>query len=215
MTDPKQKIVATAAAALLVLSPAASVAQEAGADDGAQQAQQQEQEQAGGAGPDTQSLRELAQEADQPDIAETDPVNETEMNEIGGRNDEIADGLGRGPAMGMGMGMADFPMLDLQGFAGQIYERGFRQGYIQGVADARERMILEMQEQRQEAQNRRMRMQSDEQQAPGTGRGQRGTIVVLPPGMSPEAFIERLMQDNERAMRGGMQDEDAATQDGN
>jgi hypothetical protein len=129
-------------------------------------------------------------------------------------------------------------MLDIEGFTETIYERGFRQGYIRGIADARDRFAMEMQrihdsermmdrmqggdgaqmpmrpqgrmgdetmpqpqgpapQARQGMQDREGRPDRQE------GRRDRGTIIVLPPGMSPEAFVDQLMRSNEDAMSDG------------
>lgn len=144
--------------------------------------------------------------------------------------------------------MGQTVMLDIEGFAQEIYERGFRQGYIRGVTDARTRMVRDIQRMRQQAarapmargsdsgqpasppvgaapaegmrqqgmqqppegmQQQRMQQQPQGMQQPGdmqqegpqmTRRdrgGERGTIIVLPPGVSPEAFIEQMMRANE------------------
>jgi hypothetical protein len=124
-------------------------------------------------------------------------------------------------------------MLDIEGFTEAIYERGFRQGYIRGIADARDRFAAEMQrihDGERMGMTGRMQGQHDPQQrrpqgqmGEGTanqqaqqdmqdwqgrpdrrsGGGERGTIIVLPPGLSPEAFIDQLMQANEDAMSDG------------
>ena len=112
-------------------------------------------------------------------------------------------------------------MLDIEGFSQAIYERGYRQGYLRGIADARERFMVEMQRmnaQRQQMMEQRPQTQPGGQQSGGSAMapgqpapqgqrdmpqggsgGERGSIIVLPPGVSPEMFIERLMQMNEGA----------------
>ena len=120
-------------------------------------------------------------------------------------------------------------MLDIEGFSQTIYERGFRQGYIRGVTDARTRFIGEMERMRQQGMLGAQRSRSGEpgrqdmqgagaEQSPGTvgeaqpapvpagstpppgyspGAEDRGTVIVLPPGVSPQAFIDQLMRANE------------------
>ncbi len=137
-------------------------------------------------------------------------------------------------------------MLDVEGFTEQIYERGFRQGYIRGISDARDRFAMEMQRARADrlgAMGQQQRMESaaggqlqpmpvnpgasqqegDQQQAAqGSNEGdttqprsqdgqqmtnemsgaeERGTIIVLPPGVTPEMFVEKLMRNS--AQQGG------------
>lgn len=130
-------------------------------------------------------------------------------------------------------------MLDLDAFAEAIYERGFRQGYFNGLADAREHVMEQIQQSRairEGAQAQRQVMESAiggqrppmpdqmqsgrSQQAGGAGgagndetdgtrrnmasnrAGERGAIIVLPPGMSPEAFVQRMVEMHNQAMGG-------------
>ncbi|SFP03218.1 hypothetical protein [Tranquillimonas alkanivorans] len=158
-----------------------------------------------------QPIEEAIEEADAPDTAETDPVNETASNEVGGP-----------PLTGDQMGQT--VMLDIDSFTQEIYERGFRQGYIRGIADARDRFVREMQVRRQQMMQGQQggmmdgqqpgqmmqgqqqgQMQQGEMRTPGDGPISEelaarpgGSIIVLPPGVSPEAFIQRMMEDNER-----------------
>src|SRR6056297_2254290 len=60
-----------------------------------------------------QPIERAIREADAPDIAETDPVNETAANEIGGS------------AVGDGQMM----ILEVESFAPDLYPRGFPQGH--------------------------------------------------------------------------------------
>ncbi|WP_375260887.1 hypothetical protein [Palleronia sp.] len=105
-------------------------------------------------------------------------------------------------------------MLDLDGFAQQIYERGYRQGYLSGISDGRQQVMQRMQNmQRQERD--RLRGEERPQQRGDRGSAQQGqnrsdrgsanqgsrssdqsggSVIVLPPGVSPEAFVEELMR---------------------
>lgn len=112
-------------------------------------------------------------------------------------------------------------MLDLDGFAQQIYERGYRQGYLNGISDGREQAMQAMRrmhgsDQRQERDrlrgeerpqqrgdgnaqqrgdgNAQQRGDSSSQQSSGSPQGSGGSVIVLPPGVSPEAFVEELMR---------------------
>jgi len=141
-----------------------------------------------------QPIERAITEADAPDIAETDPVNETAANEIGGS------------AVGDGQMM----ILDVESFAQDIYERGFRQGYVRGISDARVRFSQEMQqqEQRRQQQQAEAQQRADEErqrQAQGNaqddrprmmGTGDGGMILILPDGMTADAFMDRLMREN-------------------
>ena len=95
--------------------------------------------------------------------------------------------------------------LDLESFAQDVYERGFRQGYIRGATDARGRMMGEMQRMRraQMGDGGARSGSGSAQPAPPTAGAQPpasfrqqdgGSIVILPPGMSPEQFLQRLQQ---------------------
>ena len=90
-------------------------------------------------------------------------------------------------------------MLDLDVFAQQIYERAYRRGYMAGAANMRDRFDRRMRQlsrqQDREGRNRR----GDERSRSGMGANRDGgSIIVLPPGVSPEAFIERLQSDDSR-----------------
>jgi hypothetical protein len=111
--------------------------------------------------------------------------------------------------------------IDLESFAEDLYERGYRQGYIRGIRDARARMMQEMQRRQQEAdrqrqqnqqmgrllrrqiqgaqdqdmQQRRPRMQDEgPMRQPGGGQGSEtgGTILILPPGITPQMLMEQI-----------------------
>lgn len=86
-------------------------------------------------------------------------------------------------------------MLDVEAFSEALYERGYRQGYLRGVRDARMQMMRQM------GQARVDRQPAPTQQGQPQGGGgiqgmqpERGAVVVLPPGVSPEAFIRRLQE---------------------
>lgn len=104
-------------------------------------------------------------------------------------------------------------LLDIEGFSQELYERGFRQGYIRGVADARGRFLRELAEY-----NRRTGQNvADDVASPAAGlvtgamstdpqaggEMDQGAIVVLPPGMTPEMFLERLQAMNDAAQDSG------------
>lgn len=94
-------------------------------------------------------------------------------------------------------------MLDLDGFAQQIYERGYRQGYLSGLSDGREQMMSRMQSMQRMERDRlrgedrpqqRGGQQNDMMQPGGGSERSGGSVIVLPPGVSPEAFVEELMR---------------------
>ncbi len=166
------------------------------------------------------------------DLAEID----TPKSEVG-MTSQQAESATQGD-QGMMQGDQRLVMLDVEGFSQQIYERGYRQGYIRGISDARERFMMEMQRARAGRQGmigQRQRMESaaggqlqpkpanpqtsqqgdsNQQSAQGSstsdgamqpsaqgdtsmandtsGSNERGTIIVLPPGVTPETFLERL-----------------------
>lgn len=151
-----------------------------------------------------ESMAEKIEAADAPDTAETDPVNETAQNEIGG------------PPMG---GQGSPVVLDLKRLSMDLYERGYRQGYIRGVMEAREDMAAQL-----GALMRGKASPADASDAGGRdrsagsgasgGSGQDhdldrisnevaarpgGTIVILPEGMSPERFVERIASERDRS----------------
>ena len=75
-------------------------------------------------------------------------------------------------------------MLDVEAFGEALYGRGHRQGYLRGVGDAR------MQVMREAGQAWRHRRQA--QATPESGEA--GAVIVLLPGVRPEAFLRRLQQ---------------------
>lgn len=86
-------------------------------------------------------------------------------------------------------------MLDLDVFAQQIYERAYRRGYMAGAANMRDRFDRRMRQlSRQQDREDRSR-RGDERSRSGMGANRDGgSIIVLPPGVSPEDFIERLQR---------------------
>ena len=138
----------------------------------------------------------------------TDAVNDAEAPATDGINTT-------GPQMSNG-NAGQTIVMDIEGFAQQIYERGFRQGYVSGVSDARAQMMEQVRAMRQAQVQAGQGGQSGSGgeasgQSGGGETAQRqgdgpisdevaarpgGSIIVLPPGVSPERFIEQLMQQN-------------------
>jgi len=100
-------------------------------------------------------------------------------------------------------------MLDIEDFSQSVYERGFRQGYIRGLADARGHFLREL-----ARYNRRHDANAaDNVASPAAGavarlmapedreQTDRGAVVVLPPGMSAGEFIQQLQDMNDAAQR--------------
>ena len=100
-------------------------------------------------------------------------------------------------------------MIDVERFAQDLYERGYRQGYIRGATEARLQIVAELQRARQaqdmqgmQGQSMQGQQQAQQRPMPGQMQGgamggqqpQSGAVIVLPPGVSPEAFIEGLQQ---------------------
>lgn len=117
-----------------------------------------------------------------------------QQGQMPGQQGQIQGQQGQMPGGGQG-GMG--AMLDIEAFSQNIYERGFRQGYIRGIADARERFAqqMEMMQMRDRQMQQGQQGQMDQQQG-------RGSVVILPPGVSPEAFLEDLSRRNDM-MQGG------------
>lgn len=193
-----------------------------------------------------QDIMEKIEAADAPDTAETDPVNETESNEIGATTQMAQPNDMQGSA---GIGA----ILDLETLSHDIYERGYRQGYIRGVQEARQDFAMQLnylakREQLTESYQDWQTKQSDgsgsdqaqtgdsnNQQDENSGSGSEnqqaaanetdtgtssqnfdinrrssmmgarpgGTIVVLPDGVTPEQFIENLVDSRNNAMQAG------------
>ncbi|ROU00273.1 hypothetical protein [Histidinibacterium lentulum] len=172
----------------LMLSVAPVLAQTDEATDGDAQV---------GGPPTAQAIRE----ADAPDIGETDPVNETARTEIGGT---IAQ--------------------EIESFARLIYDSGYRAGYEEGLRDAQEAIVTEMRlraereqhgvsdlpEAGEDGQNGAgasaeetgvsgsAARSGDATAAEGEMRVERteggGTVIVLPPGVSPDEFLSLMMR---------------------
>ena len=223
MPTPRNLTLTASFAALLAAAPAMAQQNETQSGSEQQQTQQQQgqnqdstgeqdQQQTGTQGATDEEMPEAATgEGGMSDLAEVD----TPPGEIGGNT----------------------VVLDIEGFSQAIYERGFRQGYLRGIADARERLVSELERSRamrqgMAAQQGRSAMGGqevdpanpqgqaraggqasgrtgdamtggDERMSGGpSGMGERGSIIVLPPGVTPQMLIERLMEMNDAAQDG-------------
>ncbi|PWL34426.1 MAG: hypothetical protein DCO97_14355 [Marivita sp. XM-24bin2] len=214
---------------------------------------------------DEMTMEEKITAADAPDIAETDTMQERQLAQDQ-RNDPSASGMSgqsnnRMAMSGMlGMSGSDsgFRVMSLQSLGHDIYERGFRQGYIRGVQEAREDFANRLaflakrgqlmesyrdwnvtesttdndgasnqsqkQTQNQSQGSSQMNSGSDQtasNSADGMSGKQNnrdqydlnriseevrarpgGSIIVLPAGISPERFIENLVDSREEAISG-------------
>ena len=94
-------------------------------------------------------------------------------------------------------------MLDLDVFAQQIYERAYRRGYMAGAANMRDRFDRRMRQlSRQQDREDRSRRGDDRSRSGMGANRDGGSIIVLPPGVSPEDFIERLQRGATTQSRG-------------
>ena len=102
------------------------------------------------------------------------------------------DGSGQVPGAGV--------PFDLDEFAREMYEQGYRQGYVSGMTQMRAGMARRMRDAervrgerfRQQARDQREGMRQAIPNAYDDGQG--GTVIVLPRGMSPRQFMEQLSQ---------------------
>ncbi|WP_299784930.1 hypothetical protein [uncultured Marivita sp.] len=180
-----------------------------------------------------QTMTEKIEAADAPDTAETDPMNERERSST-----QMAQ------SQDQTQGAA---ILDLQSLSHDIYERGYRQGYIRGVQEARQDFAMQMRymakrdqlmenyqdwemtqsvgSNSDEAQNDQTDMMNsgsateNQQTAGAAGNSEAsssdietnmrsnmmrarpgGSIVILPAGISPERFIENLVDSRREAL---------------
>jgi hypothetical protein len=180
-----------------------------------------------------QTMTEKIEAADAPDTAETDPVNEREQNST-----QMAQ------SQGQSQGTA---ILDLQSLSHDIYERGYRQGYIRGVQEARQDFAMQLRymakrdqlmesyrdwqvtesdgSNSDQAQNDQTDMTNggDSTESQQTAESMSdseasnsdietnmrsnmmrarpgGSIVILPAGISPERFIENLVDSRREAL---------------
>jgi len=90
-------------------------------------------------GSSDQAIMEKIEAADAPDTAETDPVNETASNEIGSTNRQMGQSSQFTTQSG-----GNVTVMDLQSLSHDIYERGYRQGYIRGVQEARQDFAMQL-----------------------------------------------------------------------
>ena len=258
---------------------------------------------------DDSAIMEQIEAADAPDTAETDPVNETEDSQMAGSgtmdqsdtqgsdmatsdmlNQSDSDMAGSGMMNQSGSQMAGQTrqrsqgggaIMDLQTISQDIYERGYRQGYIRGVQEARQDFAMQMQylakrgqlmqnyqdwrsrqsggssdqssmnsngmsggmmnnssgqmmdgQSTQSSQNRSQRQNQSQSAMNNSQMGSNdsgstdmnrisnmvmarpgGSIVILPAGVSPERFIENLVNSRENAINsmnsGNMSDSDS------
>ncbi|WP_422074497.1 hypothetical protein [Tranquillimonas rosea] len=180
-----------------------------------------------------QPIEEAIEEADAPDTGESDAEGQTSaqgqdtaQSQSGVQDrpgSQMQGGQGMQPGQARGMtreNAGQTVMLDIEGFTETIYDRGYRQGYIRGMADARQGFIQQMRDrhmqqgmQHGDMGGEYMRDMPGDGPASGQqrpmprsgqsgGGGDRGAIIVLPQGVSPQAFVDRLMQENEQ-MSGG------------
>lgn len=110
-----------------------------------------------------------------------------------------ADAGGRTGGGGDMMGGAPF---DFDAFAQEMYEQGYRQGYVRAMTEMRARGMRQMRRQlgegdfqdrgrfRQQAQDTRQGMQQDVLRV-DDGQGNQ-TMVILPQGVSPQQFVQML-----------------------
>ena len=133
--------------------------------------------------------------ADAPTTGVTDPMGDTEA--ASGDMDETG---------------FDFESagVDMNEFARELYERGYRQGYVSALTDLRVRAADQMrrdQSMRTRAERDRASrdvQRRDMQRGDAPGRVQIGqdangdTLVILPPGMTPQMFLRQMsrMQGN-------------------
>jgi glycine/D-amino acid oxidase-like deaminating enzyme len=84
---------------------------------------------------------------------------------------------------------------DMEAFAREMFEQGYRQGYVSGLTQARTDAVRRMQE-RERAQQARAEMQREAERQRRTDAMQRGangeTVIILPPGVSPQEFLRSL-----------------------
>lgn len=97
-------------------------------------------------------------------------------------------------------------LLDIESFSEELYERGYRQGYVRGLADARRQVMrhmtrLDEQRERSRRAERRQAWRDHAQRQRQAVGGNDGAVVILPPGMSPQAFIRSLQERNEQSRR--------------
>lgn len=135
---------------------------------------------------------------------QTNQMGQTDGSDQMGQSDQATGSDPAGDSQSRAM------MLDLDGFAQQIYERGYRQGYLNGISDGRQQVMQHMQQQMNRQERDRLRGEERPQQrgeggaqqggdtssrqSGGTSEGSGGSVIVLPPGVSPEAFVEELMR---------------------
>ncbi|UWQ21071.1 hypothetical protein [Jannaschia sp. W003] len=175
---------------------------------------------------DTEEARETAgtiREADAPTMGETDAGDGAGRRMAGDATgeadgmapDDMASGGMHGEMHGMMHGGMDG--FDMEEFAREMFEQGYRQGYVAAMTRARADMgrmreraesRQTRREQRDQARMRRAAEARAAQQAEATRRmldGSGGgdapmrgeamggaTIIVLPEGMSPQQFVEQL-----------------------
>jgi len=95
--------------------------------------------------------------------------------------------------------------IDMETFAREMFEQGYRSGYVSGLTEMRTRAVRQIRDERarmRDAYQQRARMDrqnGDQTQGEAASdrpqvqqRGDGSTVILLPPGMTPQEF-QRLM----------------------
>ncbi len=160
-------------------------------------------------------LAEKVAEADGETVAETDaagaPVTvqapstqgSGRIDEIGREATEGTEDPARGSAMAgdlsqvqQGVVTSEGLPVDVQEFARQMFEQGYRQGYVSGLTEMRGQAMRQMRDQEVRFADQRRQiaqgLRAQERQAIEQRRQDGGTVLVLPAGMTAQEFIAQI-----------------------
>jgi hypothetical protein len=88
--------------------------------------------------------------------------------------------------------------IDMRAFAREMFREGYRQGYVSGLTEMQTATARQMSDRASSDDVRRMMRGQEAANASGTPTMQRqddgSTLILLPAGMSPQAFIRSLDQ---------------------
>jgi hypothetical protein len=108
---------------------------------------------------------------------------------------------------GQTMTTANGMQFDVEGFARDMFEQGYRRGYVSGLTEMRARAVQQMQNEPRVQQRAAFELQARQQREAmndvlGEGETQRApqmqrredgtTVIMLPPGVTPQQFMQAL-----------------------
>ena len=148
---------------------------------------------AGMAGGDRETAPQSEADRQEMDAGGADAAGSTDrpMADRAQAQEMASDDAMRGQVPGAGV------PFDVEEFAEEMFEQGYRRGYVNGVTQVRADMTRRMRDGERMRADRPMRQRGGDARAAAPQAltdGQGNTVIVLPQGMSPQQFLEQLSQ---------------------